>query len=73
MDHTKVNKNSEEFKMTGDWNKQSDQLKEKYPQLKEEDLKYEQGKENELLGRMENKLNKDRQEVINIIRKVQPN
>jgi hypothetical protein len=57
------------FKITGDWVAQSELLKEKFPQLTDSDLKYEQGQEIALLERVETKLNKQRGEVINIIRK----
>lgn len=62
-------KKPETFKITGDWSKQANELKEKYSQLTDADLKFEAGKENELLGRVETKLNKKREEVINIINK----
>jgi uncharacterized protein YjbJ (UPF0337 family) len=57
------------FKISGNWAKQSDQLKEKFSQLTDSDLKFEPGKENELLQRVETRLNKKRDEVINIINK----
>ena len=66
------NKPAENFKISGDWSKQSKQFQEKYSQLTDEDLKFEAGKENDLLNRVESKLNKKREEVINIIKKVQP-
>lgn len=65
------NKNTETFKITGDWTIQSKQLKEKFSQLSDSDLKLETGKENELLERLATKLNKKREEVINIIKKGQ--
>lgn len=64
-----TDKNAQSFKITGDWTKQATQLKEKYTQLTDADLKFEAGQENELLGRVETKLNKKREEVINIINK----
>ena len=66
------NKNVETFKITGNWANQSKTLKGKFPQLTDADLKFETGKENELLGRVETRLNKKREEVINIIQKGQP-
>ncbi|MDA9563464.1 hypothetical protein N9R81_02175 [Flavobacteriales bacterium] len=66
------NKANESFKITGDWSKQSRQLKEKYTQLTDADLKFETGKENDLFKRVETRLNKNRDEVVNIIKKVQP-
>lgn len=64
--------NHEAFKITGDWSTQAKQLKEKFSQLTDADLKFEVGKENELLGRVETRLNKKREEVINIINKIHP-
>ena len=69
--NTNHNKVQETFKITGDWKEQSKQLKEKYSQLKDSDLVFENGKENELLGRLENKLSKNREEVITIIQNSQ--
>jgi len=66
---TKENKIMEEFKITGNWASQSKQLQDKFAQLTDADLKFETGKENELLKRVETRLNKKREEVINIIRK----
>jgi uncharacterized protein YjbJ (UPF0337 family) len=67
MDHSKT-KSRDAFKITGNWEAQSKQLKMKYAQLTDSDLKYEVGKENELLGRVESRLNKKRDEVIEIIK-----
>lgn len=71
MDNTH-NKTPETFKVTGDWDAQAKQLKEKFSQLTDADLKFEHGKEEELLTRVETRLNKNREEVINIIKKGQP-
>ncbi|XZF14504.1 hypothetical protein ACTHGU_00055 [Chitinophagaceae bacterium MMS25-I14] len=65
------NKTDADFKITGNWPEQSKQLKETYKQLTDSDLKFETGKENELINRLETKLNKKRGEVIDIIRKGQ--
>lgn len=68
---TEQAKNDGSFKITGNWEAQSKQLKEKFSQLTDADLKFETGKETELLTRVEFRLNKKRDEVINIIRKGQ--
>jgi uncharacterized protein YjbJ (UPF0337 family) len=60
---------NEAFKVTGNWEDQSKQLKGKFSQLTDSDLKFEKGKENEMLNRVEKRLNKKREEVINIINK----
>jgi uncharacterized protein YjbJ (UPF0337 family) len=68
---TNQNKGNTAFTITGNWDEQTKQLKEKYSQLTDADLKFETGKEDALLTRVENRLNKKRDEVINIIKKVQ--
>jgi uncharacterized protein YjbJ (UPF0337 family) len=62
----------EPFKIVGNWDVQSKKLKEKFSQLTDEDLKFETGKEADLLTRVETRLNKKREEVINIIKKGEP-
>lgn len=72
MDNTKPTNNAHEaFKITGNWTEQSKELKSKYAQLTDADLKFEAGKEGELLKRVQTRLNKNREEVINIIKKGQ--
>lgn len=71
MEHSKK-KTAESFKITGNWANQSNELKSKFSQLTDDDLKFETGKENDLLKRVETRLNKNREEVINIIKKGQP-
>jgi uncharacterized protein YjbJ (UPF0337 family) len=66
------NETAETFKIVGNWDDQSKRLKEKFAQLTDADLKFETGKESDLLTRVETRLNKKREEVINIIRKGQP-
>ncbi len=66
-----INKTAETFKITGNWEKQSKELKNKFSQLTDSDLKFEPGKENELLKKVETRLNKNREEVINIIKKAE--
>jgi hypothetical protein len=72
MENSKEQKSVEWFKMIGDWNDQSTQLKTKYSQLTDEDLTFEIGTENDLFKRMQQRLNKTREEIISIIKKVQP-
>lgn len=66
-------KPNEAFKINGDWNTQSKAIKEKFPQLTDSDLKLEEGKDEELVTRVSTRLNKGREEVINILKKDQPN
>ena len=57
------------FKIAGEWGPQARVLKEKFPQLMEGDLHFELGKEEQLISKLSTSLNKDKEEVINIIRK----
>lgn len=58
------------FKITN-WDESSKKLKEQFSQLTDADLKFETGKENELLNRIETRINKKRSEVIDMINKHQ--
>lgn len=62
----------EEFKISGSWERQSKQLKKKFCQLTNADMKLVKGKDEELLLRMESRLNKSRIEIINLIKNCQP-
>lgn len=64
------NAKKEDFKIKN-WDESSKKLKEQFSQLTDADLKFENGKEDELLRRIENKLNKKRPEVIDLINKHQ--
>ena len=68
---TTQKKTSESFKITGSIENLSKRLKEKYPQLTEADLKFESGKENEMIARLEKRLNKNHEEVVQILKKMQ--
>lgn len=69
--HPRKNNPAVPFRITGNWSLQSKRLKEMYSQLSEADLKFENGKEDELLLRLGKRLGKSRDEVINLIRKSQ--
>jgi uncharacterized protein YjbJ (UPF0337 family) len=66
MDNTK--KSNESFTVTGNWEKQSKTLKETFPKLTDSDLKFETGKERNLLSRIQTRLGKKRDEVIELLR-----
>jgi hypothetical protein len=59
------------FAISGDWAVQSKHLREKYSQLTDADLKFETGKEEDLLKRIETRLHKKREEVISILKREQ--
>lgn len=71
METTEKNQN-ETFKVKGNWDLQSKEFKKKYPKLTDSDLKFETGKEEDLLKRVEARLAKKREEVIKIINELQP-
>lgn len=68
---TKKQIKPESYKVTGDWGRQSNLLIEQYPELTDDDLEFEEGKEDELIRRLEVRLNKKHDEVVDIIRKGQ--
>ena len=59
------------FNVVGNWDEQSKKLKEEFSELTDADLKFETGKEFELLNRIGERLNKKRDAVIKILKKGQ--
>jgi hypothetical protein len=57
------------FTINGKWEEQSKNLKAKFEHLTDGDLRFEPGKENEMLKSVEARLYKTRDEVISIIKK----
>jgi len=51
----------------GTWNEAAGKLKQQYANLTDDDLLLKKGKEEELLGRLQNKLGKTKEEVRKII------
>jgi hypothetical protein len=60
------------FKMRGNWRIQSDLLKKKFADLTDADLEFTDGEEKKLLRKLEIRLNKKREEIIEIIKSFQP-
>ncbi len=54
----------------GNWNELSGKLKQQFANLTDDDLLFKEGKEEELLGRLQNKLGKTKEELYNIISKL---
>lgn len=61
-------KPSEYYLVVGDWEKQSQVLIERYPILTSKDLQFETGKETELFKRLVNKLDKNLNKIIYILK-----
>ncbi len=55
------------LRIKGDWNKIKGKLKEKYGDLTDDDLTYAEGKEDQMIGRLQKKLGKSKDEVRKII------
>ena len=54
----------------GNWNQIKGQLKQEYGQLTDNDLAFEEGKEDELVGRLQEKLGKTKAEIKDLIDKI---
>lgn len=52
----------------GNWNELKGKLKQRYSNLTDDDLLYAEGKEDELLGRLQKRLGKSNEEVRDILR-----
>lgn len=52
-----------ELTLKGNWNEVKGKLKQKYGQLTDDDLTFAEGKEDELLGRLQKKLGRTKEEV----------
>jgi uncharacterized protein YjbJ (UPF0337 family) len=51
------------LQLKGSWNEVKGKLKQKYGQLTDDDLKFAEGKDDELLGRLQQKLVKTKEEL----------
>ncbi len=53
----------EKLQVKGTWNEVKGKLKQKYAQLTDDDLTYVEGKEDEMYGRLQQKLGKTKDEI----------
>ncbi|HEY3296126.1 MAG TPA: CsbD family protein [bacterium] len=51
----------------GNWHEVAGKLKQRYGNLTDDDLTFSEGKEEELLGRLQNKIGKSKEEIRNMI------
>jgi len=56
-----------DLRIKGNWNEKKGKLKREYGQLTDDDLAYSEGKEDELVGRLQKKLGKSKDEVRSMI------
>ncbi len=54
--------------LKGNWNELKGKMKQANAQLTDDDLQYEEGKDDEFFGRMQQKLGKTKDEVVDWIR-----
>lgn len=50
-------------RLKGNWNELKGKIKAEYAELTDDDLTYEEGQEDQLLGRLQQKIGKTKQEV----------
>jgi len=62
----KVNK----LGVKGNWKTMAGKLKQSYAKLTDDDLLFTEGKEEELLGRLQTKLGKTKEEVLKVLSKL---
>lgn len=53
------------LKLKGNWNELKGRVKQQYANLTDDDLLFEEGKEDELIGRLQKKTGKARDEIVN--------
>ena len=58
------------LQIKGNWNEMKGKLKQKYSELTDDDLLYTEGQEDELIGKLQKKLNKGREELEDEISKL---
>ena len=56
------------LQIKGSWNELKGRIKQQYADLTDDDLLYEEGEEDKLIGKLQQKLGKSRDEVIKLIK-----
>jgi uncharacterized protein YjbJ (UPF0337 family) len=64
-----LSSSSDKLTWKGNWNQVKGKLKQKFADLTDDDLLYQEGKEDELLGRLQKKLGKTREEIEDLLSK----
>jgi uncharacterized protein YjbJ (UPF0337 family) len=59
-----------DLQLKGKWNELKGKVKKAYADLTEDDLKYEEGKDDEFLGKLQQKTGKTRDELVNWLKKL---
>jgi uncharacterized protein YjbJ (UPF0337 family) len=58
----------DKLELKGNWNEMKGKLKQKYADLTDDDLKYAEGQDDELIGKLQKKLGKTRDEIVKELR-----
>jgi len=61
---------NERAQMKGEWKKNAGKLKQQFADLTDDDLLFSEGKEEELLGRLQQKIGKTKEEIRLLIEKL---
>jgi len=62
MEH-KPNNSGPSLKLKGNWNEMKGKIKQQYANLTDDDLKYEEGKEDELYGRIQKRTGQTKENI----------
>ena len=68
LESNKVTDDGSSLVMRGSWDDIKGQLKQNYAELTEDDLTYAEGQEDELWGRLQQKLGKTKNEIMKVIK-----
>ena len=58
------------LRIKGNWNQMKNKIKQKFPDLTDDDLTFVEGREDELLGKIQRRTGKPRDEVVNYINSI---
>ena len=62
-----ISKVMNKTELKGNWNEQKGKLKQKFANLTDDDLMFAEGKKDEMLGKLQKKLGKTKEELHNIM------
>ena len=68
--YSETNNSMTKLQMKGSWNELKGKLKQQFGNLTDDELKFAEGKEDELLGRLQKKLGKSREDLRAMIEKM---
>jgi uncharacterized protein YjbJ (UPF0337 family) len=68
LSHVNEKNTMDKLEIKGKWNEIKGKIKQAHADLTDDDLRYEEGKDDELVGRIQKKLGKSREEVIQWLR-----